>query len=203
MSDNNYASFSKSLYDTCNLKKKDEESMGPFNWITDNVHKTMNCDVAQSPFQHTQLNSIPSTLVDKESDLRNQTRPFSRCPEIKYKSNSKELSNQCDVYNQGFPCNCNLCSSPKNDCNDFLLPSYTRLQKPCDVLSGISINRFDPLFLDSQDINTIHNNSYIGSNTRLEVKDAFKNASTQKNVTNTMITTNITNTLFPAAPYKI
>ena len=57
-----------------------------------------------------------------------------------------------------------------------LVPEYTRINKPCNIFSGISINRFHPLCEDLQDTNKIQSNSYIGTSTRLQVKDAFNKA---------------------------
>mgnify|MGYP001597620094 FL=1 len=54
------------------------------------------------------------------------------------------------------------------------IPEHTRLKKACNIYSGININRFYPLFEDAQDSNNIQSNSYIGTNTRLQIKDAFK-----------------------------
>jgi hypothetical protein len=62
-----------------------------------------------------------------------------------------------------------------NECSDNgLVPEYTRLNKSCNVFSGITINRFHPLCEDLQQLNKIHSNSYIGTNTRLQIKDSYK-----------------------------
>lgn len=177
----NYLSFTNSLYDKCNTEKKQQETTGPFNYITDNIHESKeSCYVSQSPFMHKQFQSIPINLIDIESDLRNQTRHLSRCPEARFDPTKLDNCQQCDKCNQGLPCGCSHCKDAKHqqkliDCKtDFLVPSYTRVKKPCNIFSGITINRFNPLCNDVQDLNTIQSNSYIGSNTRLQVKDAFR-----------------------------
>jgi hypothetical protein len=171
--------FSKSLYDECNLKKKEQESTGPFNWITDPIYESPSaCFLDESPFMHNNFYSIPSSKVDVESDLRNQTRLLSRCPEARY--NPAVNCKSCTKCNSGLPCGCKHCQDTKkqlelHDCNKSgLVPESTRLKRPCDVLSGISINRFEPLYEDLQDTQKIQSNSFIGVNTRMQVKDAYK-----------------------------
>lgn len=180
-SKSNYLSFTNSLYDDCNIQKKEQESTGPYQWITDNVNESVNsCFVGQSPFMHNKFQSIPTNLVDTESDLRNQTRLLSRCPESRFDPTKLDNCKECDKCNEGLPCGCAHCKDTRNnqklkDCEtDFLVPSYTRVKKPCNIFSGITINRFSPLCSDLQDLNTIQSNSYIGSNTRLAVRDAFR-----------------------------
>ena len=177
-----YLSFTNSLYDNCNIKKKEQESTGPYNWITDKVNESQNpCFVGQSPFMHNQFQSIPTNLVDAESDLRNQTRLLSRCPEARFDPTKLDNCQQCEKCNQGLPCGCAHCKDTRynqklTDCTtDFLVPSYTRVKKPCNIFSGITINRFNPLCDDLQDTNKIQSNSYIGANTRLQIRDAFRN----------------------------
>lgn len=181
MTDNTHFSFTNSLYDSCNIEKKIQESTGPYNWITDQVKESTNpCYVGQSPFMHNQFQSIPSTDIDVESELRNQTRHLSRCPEARFDPTKLENCKDCEQCNNGLPCGCNHCKQTKHDnklkdcVSPFLVPNYTRVNKSCNIFSGITINRFHPLCDDLQNLNTIQSNSYIGTNTRLQVKDAFK-----------------------------
>jgi hypothetical protein len=165
-------SFTSSLYDSCNIEKKNQESIGPYNWITDSVHESSNkCFVQQSPFMQNQFQSIPYNLVDIESDLRNQTMLLSRCPDVKYNPAKREKS-------EGLPCDCEHCKKLKKSINEctstFLTPNYTRVQKPCNIFSGININRFHPLCDELQDANYIQSNDYIGTNTRLLIRDSFR-----------------------------
>lgn len=177
----NYFSFTNSLYDSCNIDKKNQESTGPYKWISDSVNESKNnCYVNQSPFMHNNFQSIPMELVDTESDLRNQTRNLSRCPETRFDPTKLNNCKNCTKCNEGLPCECKHCRQTKyenklKDCiSPFLVPDYTRVNKSCNIFSGITINRFAPLYEDLQDTNKIQSNSYIGSNTRLLVKDAFK-----------------------------
>lgn len=184
----NYSSFTNSLYDDCNIDKKNQESTGPYNWVTDNLNELNSCYVKQSPFMHNNFQSIPSNLVDAESELRNQTRHLSRCPEEKFDPTKLNNCKNCSKCNQGLPCSCKHCKETQyqnklKDCiSPFLVPDYTRTNKSCNIFSGITINRFNPLFTNSQDFNTIQSNSYIGTNTRLDIKDAFKAKFDKKNV---------------------
>ena len=184
MSDSMYFPFTNSLYDKCNIKRKDQESIGQYNYIMSPVYENENkCFENQTPFQHTQFHSIPGSIVDVESDLRNQTRMLSRCPETRFNPTHDKNCSTCKNCNSGLPCDCQHCKQTKyenkiNDCakDNSLIPAYTRINKPCNIFSGININRFNPLCQDLQDSNTIHSNSYIGSNTRLQIKDAYKKA---------------------------
>ena len=122
-------SFTKSLYDNCNLKKKDEESTGAFKWITDTVYEHKDsCNVDASPFMHNQFKSIPAKAVDIENDLRNQTRLLSRCPESRFDPSKVTNDNK-------------FTSKLENCKSNNLVPEYTRVNKPCNIFSGISINR--------------------------------------------------------------
>lgn len=174
-------SFSNSLYDECNIKKKNQESTDPFQWITDPLYESKEaCFNKPSPFMHNQFRSIPSNAVDIESELRNQTRLLSRCPETRFNPLKSKNCEKCDKCDKGMPCQCNHCKDTKEehilkDCSsNGLVPEYTRMNKPCNIFSGITINRFHPLCQDAQDMNTIQSNGYIGINTRNQVKDAFK-----------------------------
>lgn len=154
-------SFTRNLYDDCELQTLEKESAGPGKYATDilTAEPKNACYIGISPFQHNQFYSIPQQNVDVESDLYGRTRNLSRCPDKKYNPHRD---------NKQFPYTLRDCEKQE------LVPEHTRLKRPCNVLSGISINRFDPLCEDIQLLRTIHNNSYIGSNTRLFVKDTFK-----------------------------
>lgn len=154
-------SFTRSMYDDCAITKKDQESSGPFQWVTDKnvIESPKSCFLGASPFMHNPFKSIPNQSVDIESELRGQTRLLSKCINDKYNPNTSPQ-----------PAYKNL-----QDCVDVrLAPEYTRMNKACNIFSGISINRFNPLCEDSQNINRIPGNNIIGINTRLNIKDAVK-----------------------------
>jgi hypothetical protein len=151
-------SFTRNSYDECALEHKNKESTGPFQYATDASVRKESCSIGSSPFMHNNLYSIPSRTVDIESDLRGQSYNLSKCSKHKF-TPDKAIQ----------------FSNPLIPCDDMqLVPEHTRINKPCNLFSGISINRFHPLCEDIQQINKIHHNSYIGTNTRLLAKDTFK-----------------------------
>jgi len=153
-------SFTRASYDKCALEQKNKESTEPFEWVTDkSITESKDvCFQSTSPFMQNPYKSVPSKIVDIESELRGNSYNLSKCPEHKYNPNNKKQVEQ-----------------PLNECVDNgLIPEYTRLNKSCNVFSGVTINRFHTLYENVQEINKIHNNSYIGINTRLHVKDAYK-----------------------------
>jgi hypothetical protein len=152
-------SFTRASYDKCAIEKKDQESAGPFNWVTDKVYESPNvCFQSASPFMQNPFRSVPENKIDIESDLRGHKFQVSKCPTHKFDpTRAEKIDTQI------------------NECKDNgLVPEYTRLNKSCNIFSGMTINRFHPLCEDLQQLNKIHSNSYIGTNTRLQIKDAFK-----------------------------
>lgn len=160
MTDNAHFSFTRTKYDECALKQSNTESTSPFDWITDSsiIESKEACFEAASPFMHNPFRSIPMDSVDIESDLRGQNFKLTKCPQNKFNPDK-----QAPVKNK------NLI-----DCNGKLVAEHTRVGRACNVLSGISINRFHPICEDYQEINKIHQNTYIGTNTRLAIKDAYR-----------------------------
>lgn len=153
-------SFTRSAYDTCALETKNKESTAPGEYSTDVavIENKEACFLGASPFMQNPFNSIPTNVIDIESNLRGQTNNLSKCAEHKFNPNSETPIDY-----------------KWKECFDKrLVPEYTRTDRPCNILSGITINRFHPLCDDFQELNQIHHNTYIGSNTRLQIKDAFK-----------------------------
>ncbi|NBO99297.1 MAG: hypothetical protein EBU90_04110 [Proteobacteria bacterium] len=153
-------SFTRNLYDNCALDKKNKESTAPFEYQTDVavIESKESCFQGAAPFQHNPFRSIPVESVDIESDLRGQNLPNSKCPIHKFNPMTAKTAEwkikECE--------------------NDRLVPEYTRMNKGCNIFAGITINRFHPLCEDLQSLDKIHSNTYTGTNTRLQVKDAFK-----------------------------
>lgn len=164
-----YNIFTNNLYDDCNLEKKNQESVGPYNWVIDNV-KHAGCFHNDSPYMQSNANNVPNNLVDIENNIRNQQRKKTRCIHDKHIPSKNYDCSDCDknVY-----CNCETKNVLKDsECSGFLKADYTRKSKSVN-LSGISINRFSILNENLQDLNKIHGNNIIGLNTRLFVKDNF------------------------------
>jgi hypothetical protein len=176
-----YQSFANLNYDKCALDKKAQENLSHFNWTVDTNYGESNspCFIGASPFSHNPSRFSPSNVIEIESNLRGQNFKLSKCPSEKY----NPLSNctECEKCNEGHPCGCAHCIKKRQDflkdCDEekskFLTPEYTRVTKPCNNLSGININRFEYLCEDVQDIKKIQDNSYIGTSTRLAVRDSF------------------------------
>lgn len=153
-------SFTRTPYDKCALDLKDNQSTAQFNLVTDKTIPESNsvCFQSTSPFMQNPFRSIPANSVDIESDLRGFSYEMSKCPTHKFNPEKHQ------------PVNTKL-----NECKDNgLVPQYTRTNKPCNMFSGITINRFHPLCENLQDVNKIHNNNFIGINTRLHLQDAFE-----------------------------
>lgn len=162
MNSGTHYSFSRDIYDPCEYNKYLQESQGPFKWLAQPVYEQAGeCHVNQSPFMRSnESQGINRNNIDVESELLNITRQNARCPEMKYNPNVHKI--KAPTY--------------KGDCVDSkLVPEYTRVDKPCNVFSGVSTLdlTLHPLCSDLQDYNRIHRNSYIGSNTRLLSRDTY------------------------------
>ena len=150
--------FTRKSSDNCALSQKDALNNNAFGLVVDKsvIESDESCFQASAPFKHNPFRSIPSNIVDIESELRGQTRVMSKCPSVLNRFNE-------------FP------SKKIVECQSkTLVPEYTRINRPCNVLAGITINRFNPLCEDLQEIHKIQDNTYIGSNTRLQYKDSYK-----------------------------
>jgi hypothetical protein len=154
-------SFTRDKYDSCAYDKYLEESTGSFKWLSDPIYENpIQCHIDQSPFMRgNHAHGIQRTDIDVESELLNITRYNSRCPEKKYDP-SKNIVNT-----RAYPSNCQ---------DPYLVPEYTRIEKPCN-LPGVSTYHLSihPLCDDIQDLHKIHLNSYSGTNTRLSSRDAY------------------------------
>ena len=165
------------LYDMCNYKAKLQESLGPYNWITQNVRENPEaCNNENSPFMQQPFFSIPKDKIDIESELRNETRKLSRCPENKYTPFSGSTCKECTKCDTVIPCDCLHCKTKEyhnglKECiKSKLTPEYTKKNKSCDN-PEVYINRFSHLNEDLQDSVKIHPNSYIGIASRNMTKD--------------------------------
>jgi hypothetical protein len=113
-------SFNRSLYDPCatELQVQDNNKLLSYSL---NVVKNSACRVEQGIVGGLTVKS-DKNLVDVESELRNQTRPYSRCPQDKYVPKCTGLfARRCGKH--GLPCsgcmpknrvlsNCNLVNPP-------------------------------------------------------------------------------------------
>ena len=165
-------SFNRLKYDNCEAKNSINESIGPGNYMMNTPVTCQGCFqpnpsiIAQKGSVSLEKNTpwrFYDGPVDVESELKNITRPATKCPTYKYKP-------QCEntiCNNQGQPCGQGVvkgCSSmnlnnkdgsmANDNVVDFpncLFPvENTRLSNPPCTLRGTGINRFNPLCLDPQ-----------------------------------------------------
>jgi len=95
--------FTRSIYDSCLYAKRLNENQGTLQYNLD-TNKFYNCNSKRIDFGILGGNAVSLTtenLVDLESDLRNQTRLYSRCPTRKYRPTCDV--NQCSK-TSGLPC---------------------------------------------------------------------------------------------------
>jgi hypothetical protein len=154
------------MYDNCASKKHTKESKGPFSYITESsvMENNKRCFLQSSPFMRTPGHSIPSAVVQLESELRNQTKPLGRCDENK---NTMEFKTECKK-----------CGNPEHNnkvtCTvEGIEPIYTRLDASFNS-DGYYINRRERLDKNPLPDMNVTQNSLFGANTRLQVRDAYK-----------------------------
>ena len=186
-------SFNRLKYDNCEVKKYNQESLGPGNYLYDTPIMCNTC-LNDNPRIINQKNgvSLNSNVdwrfyngpIDVESDLFNLNRSSSRCPNNKY----IPKCNPSDCKNQGTPCGDGVlesCDDPQNPLrnswnrvgdnnlvnfpNCFFPTEDTRLSNPSTNLRGTGWNRFNPLCKNPQD-NVTFPGEYMTS-TRIVVKD--------------------------------
>lgn len=96
-------SFTRTIYDDCAYQKELNENQNLLHYNLDS-NKFYNCSQTRIDFGLLGGNNVSQSaenLVDLESDLRNQTRLYSRCPRRKFRPT-------CDVFKcgnaNGYPC---------------------------------------------------------------------------------------------------
>lgn len=79
-------SFNRLAYDTCEYRKRLDESVGPLSYIL-NPMKYENCNKCRHELGivgGASVSQIDGDLVTLESELSGRTRPASRCPSMMY-----------------------------------------------------------------------------------------------------------------------
>lgn len=167
--------FTKLGYDGCAYKLDVMESMAPGMYhLNDRTHYDSCFMQFPGYLAHNEDVGILPSAVDTESELRRLNYVNSKCPEARY--NPMKNCKACEKCNSGIPCGCQHCKKDphnytKRDCVPQLVPEFTRDRKPCNDLTSLNINRFEPLCLDLQRSNRIQSNDYIGQQTRYNMKD--------------------------------
>lgn len=116
-------SFTRTLFDDCTYAQRLNESQNVLHYNVDS-NKFYNCNQNRIDFGllgGTQVSQSAENLVDLESDLRNQTRLYSRCPRRKYRP-------ACDVYQcgnkTGLPCGDPKCQPKMHHMRESTLIDY-------------------------------------------------------------------------------
>jgi hypothetical protein len=143
------------IYDKCNSKHRLIESTNPLKYQTETP--LIQRGYVNNPGFSSDTRGVSNDKIDIESDMKNLTRQNSNCPSKQFPfsslvDTSKTLENK--------------------DSDRYLSTNYTRVNRPCNILSGVNIDRFEPLCHNFQDPQTIQSNSYIGLNTRNYQKDS-------------------------------
>ena len=116
-------SFNRTIYDDCAYAKRLNENQNVLHYNLD-TNKFYNCNQKRVGFGLLGGNNVSQSqenLVDLESDLRNQTRLYSRCPKRKYRPT-------CNVYEcgnkGGLPCGDSKCQPKMFHMNESSLIDY-------------------------------------------------------------------------------
>jgi hypothetical protein len=166
-------SFNRLKYDFCEEKNTINQSIRPGDYkmntpVTCNGCFQVNPSVVMQKGGVSLQKDTPWRFyngpIDVESELKNITRPATKCPTFKYQPKCENTV----CLNQGHPCGQGVVKGCENsdainkegamgndnlvDLNDCLFPvENTRLSNPPCTLRGTGINRFNPLCLDPQD----------------------------------------------------
>ena len=164
--------FTRSMYDQCALKQQDNDSGSPFSMIMDTEVLNKRCFYNAPSFLHSPSNSIPSGVVDLESELRNYNRPLGHCNVNRY--TPKPKCESCDKCGTNSDCDCLHCLTITTDtCSGIDLDSiHTRLNRSKTSIPSTQ-DRFEELSINVQEESKIASNAIIGVNSRLEMKDSY------------------------------
>jgi len=125
--------WTSSAYDPCAVNKFYRQSTGVLDYLLD-PNKYYNCNPCRTElglFAGNNVSLSKDNLVNIESDLRNQTRLLSRCPERKYLPQCED----CPC-NPGLPCGDEGCQDEKDH-----LPACNIIQyHPRINHTGVSLN---------------------------------------------------------------
>ena len=147
-------SYNRLIYDPCSFNQRFQESVKPLAYQTQTPRINKSYNPNPGFLSHLEDRGVSCNRIDAESDILNITRPASKCPSRKFPVHSQRTMNNIH---------------PESD--ERLQTKYTKEKRACNVLSGININRFEPLCTDLQNPKLIHNNCYIGLNTRTHERD--------------------------------
>ena len=93
----NIGGSNRTIYDDCQYKKQLKQSTSPLDYRL-YQGKYEHCDKCVHDKSYT-----PYDLVDIESELRNQTRPLSNCPELKYSPQCEKSASCVSTFDDSVP----------------------------------------------------------------------------------------------------
>lgn len=103
--------FTRQHYDPCEISRLTRESTEPLEYMLDPTkhYRCNQCRVEFGVVGGNNVSLVPDNLVDVESELRNQTRVLTRCPEKKYMPDTRVegvSTNKCrpGESDTGLPC---------------------------------------------------------------------------------------------------
>ena len=136
-------SFNRTIYDGCAYSKRLHENKNVLHYNLD-TNKFYNCNQVRFDFGllgGNQVSQSSENLVDLESDLRNQTRLYSRRPSRKYRPTCDVK--QCGNVN-GYPCGDKKCQPKMHHMNESTLidyrPRYNNVGYDLKGLDGCGTN---------------------------------------------------------------
>lgn len=127
--DVNYGSSNRTLYDNCYDQKRTYESTEPINYyIYMGAHE--NCNRCKGDRMYYRQDP---ELVDIETELRNQTRPLSRCDNFKYNPACKRSGLCTSTFDKNIPFvpSPELCPILHNNIRKRTGPGYTVNPQRC------------------------------------------------------------------------
>lgn len=148
------AKITKFKGDDCYSNVQLSQSLAPGLYTLENL-RDEHCHIESPGVLKTMESGVRGDLIDIESKLKLLHIKNTKCPEKKMnllKSNTNS-----------FKCEKNL-----------FITENTRDKKPCNDLSSKTKDRFHPLINDVQNPEKIHNNGYIGSNSRQLIKNKVR-----------------------------
>ena len=188
-------SLTRLIHDDCSYKHRLFESTSPllYNINPVSVEHCKKCHMGYPGFVGTLGGfgfGVGPDRVDVDSDLRGQTRIFSKCPSHKYNPHSYTYCGSCENCDKGLPCDCTHCKtkdvSDLNECRPGIIPLEAvenRNFNACSDLNGIFINRWDHLCQNPQvpgRWELYKNNRRLGEETRLDQRDYNKDCFNQR-----------------------
>jgi hypothetical protein len=170
--------FERQMYDTAAYQAQLRQSTGPMAYMLDPIRNDVNQPVRISDPGFIAKSGVSVThmrpLVDVESDLLGMDIKNSKDPNQLFQPKCP----QCGCHTEGYPCGsglntgCAKCSEalyhlPRLNFNQ----DYTRISNPICTARELGINRFQPLQLQPQDEHRWLQQSEVGINYRMVVKD--------------------------------